>query len=299
MKRFLKYAMFAAVGAMGIGLTSCGGDDGPGTDDPGSLWSGEASTPKYIADAAVYDVTSTSRISSVELTESGDYLIIPANYTGYAPARAGKEKSARSLFRTGKKNRDTRSGISTSGITYGTFTKNSDGSFNLKGIGKMTYSNGNLTITSDSGSELVNASARKVAPKYDSNELNIRLCRSWYVKNAYTKVYDSNDRLIATVKYSSSDLKDEFVKYVIVTRAGSFVQVDWDEEVGDLGYWSWNNVKNQIFRYTWADDSDDGGFIQCYFNDNNATFVEEYTDYDSDYGDGELRFVEHVGCTSK
>lgn len=280
MNKVFKFAMFALVGLTTLGLTACG-DDEPGggggsygTDD---LWVGTASTPKYAADAAIYNVSSSAScpFSSIELTESGDYIVTPVNAPRYAKGKATGKKS---IFRKAAK--DTRA-LSSGQYYTGTYTKNGDGSFTLKNLGKLSFKNNMLSLELNDGTDY-EVPATKETPTLDANELNLRFCRTWVVTGAKEFVYDSNGKQIDSYTYSTADLQEEFVKSVIVTRVGSYIQWDWDDELEDKGTWSW--VDKSIQQFRWSDNEGDYGIEQVAFDGNNAKFFETETGYDEDYG---------------
>lgn len=296
MKKNFKYAIIVLAGCMSAGLTACSSDDEPEFGE-GELWVGDATTPAYVSDAAVYSVNSGVQcpFKSIELTESGDYIVTPSA-ASYSMADSRSESAAKhGIFRKHKAPKS-RTDLSTSGYTYGTYTKNTDGSYNLKGLGTMTYSNGTIELSLTDGTNYI-AGATKDMPSLAANDLNLRFCRTWKVTGAVVDIYDKNGRKLDSWIFSEAEIQEEYVKYILVSRCGSYVSIDWDETIDDNGSWSWINTSEQ--RFEWVDEFGDTGTNQVLFNGNKAMFRDSWTDYDEDYFKQEIVVVENVICTSK
>lgn len=214
MKRIKFLAMMIAAFSFTMGFTACGDDD---DDTPDSnLWVGELGAPAYEADAVAYRITNSSEYSAIELTASGNYIVTPA-----ALAQNNAPAARRSMFKAMAKDERSSRASNYNGV-FGTYTKLSDGSYNLAGFGVLSpYNNGSLTLTLENGTTEV-LDAVKVAD-IESNPLNNRLCRSWYVQSGEFLVYDRGGNLIDRETITGSDLKDDYVQYVVVTKAGTFV----------------------------------------------------------------------------
>ncbi len=283
----------AFASCISLALAACS-SDGPDFDDE-NLWEGEAETPKYVEDAAIYKVNSNAQcpFQSIELTESGDYIVTPSY--GYSVTASHSEATMnRGMFRKHAASKS-RADLSSYDYTYGTFTKNTDGSYNLDGLGTMTYSNGTLTLSLTDGTRY-NVKATETRPTLASNDLNLRFCRTWYVKSASIEVYNKSGKKLDSYTYSGAELQEEFVQYVIFSRCGSYISVDFDGTVAERAYWSWTDTSKQIFGYSNEDAS--GGTMQVAFNGDKAKFKGSYTEYDDDY-EQEVTIVEIVSCTSK
>lgn len=258
---FLKFALALC---LGFGFVSCGSDDD--NDGNSELWSGNLSDAKYEADAAAYKITNSSLIGSIELTASGNYLVMPpkSSYSTNSNMRVSRKCMFKSLAKSTR-------AIPGSGL-FGEFEKLSDGSYKLNGFGVLgAYSNGHLDLTLDNGSSMTLDAVKQ--PNIPSNALNNRFCRTWAVSAAVEEVYDSNGSLLGRHEYSQSEIKEDFIYYVIVSKAGTYVQVDWDNTISSYGSWTWKNTDEQLF--TWAEEYD-GGEVTVLFNNNYATFVEYF-----------------------
>lgn len=282
MKKFLKHAVLLTATALCLGLTGCSDDDDP--DGNIELWKGELAAPKYESDAAIYTVTGAAAggIRSIELTESGNYIITKNN--GYAYDYRGDKRQG--LFKS--KLAVKRSARGGGNYLFGTYTKLADGSFDLDGFGVMSYGNGDLDLRLDNGSSIVVA-ATKSTPAVDADALNTRLCRTWWVKEAKEQLLNENGKVVKEHKYSQAEIKEELVQYVIVSRAGSWIQVDWDGDIDGIGRWSWTDKTEQIFHWS---EGYDNGYVQVAFNDKKASFIEEFEEEDED--DGEYYVIRSI-----
>lgn len=158
-------ALLAATVAMAP-LSSCSSDD---NDDNNN--GGNTELPKYAALAAQYIIDDEqAAVKSIELTESGRYLVeMNRSYSG-APKRAAGNDN---------------------GMYYGTYTASADHlTFTLEGFGTMKVNdNGTVTITSDKtgGTATWKATAKKGELQASKGK---GLCRTWTVKTIrmYAKV---------------------------------------------------------------------------------------------------------------
>lgn len=295
MRKVFKYAIMAFAGCISLCMAACGSDDEPDSGDD-ELWKGEATTPKYVSDAAIYTVNPGVQcpFQSIELTESGDYIVTPSGSGYNTPARRSKSSTNLGMFRRSETSK-TRVGLSTYDYTYGTYTKNSDGSYNLEGLGTMSYSNGtlNLSLTDGTG---YNVGATEKKPDLAANELNMRLCRTWKVTSVVAEIYNREGKKLDSYTYSGTELQDEFVEYVLISRSGSYVGIDWDASIDNKGSWMWSDTSKQVFSY--IDEDDERGTIQVSFNGDNAKFKESWTGYDDDY-EQEITVTTIISCKSK
>lgn len=286
MKKFNSFFMAIAM-VMTVTLIGCSKDDEPDAN----LWSGTLSEPKYEADAQAWKISNNSMISSIELTASGNYIVVRNGYyNDYAPARSDNRHGK--MFRLAKKSR-----MSLDENIYGNFKKNPDGSFDLEGFGTLTIADAgrNLILDLDSGEEL--SLDATPLPKMESNELNDRFCRTWYLKKEILEIQDMSGNILREEVYvGEEELSEDFVMAIVVSKFGTFVQIDWDNTFEDHGTWEWANKKTQTFNYSFG--YGDGGYEQVAFKDNKATFIEDYTDYDDETG-RLVRFVERAICETK
>ena len=98
-----------------------------------------------------------------------------------------------------------------------------------------------------------------------------------------------------TLKSLVADLR---VQYVVVTKAGTFVQVDWDGYIEGNGEWAWLSALDQIFSYRFLDDEEDNGIVQVAFDNDRASFIESFEEYDDDYGQY-VTFVSRINAVAR
>lgn len=160
--------MFLSVGL----FSSCSSDDDNETSEPINL-----ETPAYESVSAKYNVTSGGDgISSIELTESGEYIVIFDN-ASYAPKQNKTTKNMSMGILNGNKI-STRAFI---GNIHGKFTKKSDNEFILDGFGTIVITGSadnaiSIKVTTEDGEEL-NLNAEKATILADT-EMTKALCRT-------------------------------------------------------------------------------------------------------------------------
>lgn len=287
--RYMGYALMAAVAC--TGFSACGDDDDDENKNS-NLWVGELGAPAHEADAVAYNILNNSRYGMIELTASGNYIVTPPASSAISYA-APEAIPARNLFAAAH---TPASRSFDNGILFGTYTKLANGSFDLKDFGILSpYTDGTLDLTLDNGTSL-QLDAVKIT-NVESNALNNRLCRTWYVTSATRTYYDANGNYIGRENVSGAELKEECVQYVIVTKAGTFVQVEWDNSIDGVGQWNWTDKTNQILSYQFTDDYDDKGSVQVAFENDRAYFLESYHDY-NDFGQ-EVVCVEQVNTVAR
>lgn len=268
-------AVFFAAIVTGGALSSCSDNE----DIP------ELPTPKYEADAALYEFNSTaSGYRSLELTASGEFVMMPDDYDYYS-------LSTTKIFQAPQ----LKSRASYDGIIYGSYTKTGDNTYDLKGYGTLTIeSDGknayNLTITRNSGSSFTVSAAKK--NQLPDSQMTNNLCRTWNFDYFIVRgIVDGKTVIEQKVTQSNRyddddyDMIGEWPTSVIFTKAGSYI-VFYEDDTLAISTWSWVNQNNGTLAYSWDYDSmDDGGKVKVAFpGGNNMTVTESYTDYDDDFG---------------
>lgn len=280
MKKMKFLAIALAAVALPLGFASCGGNE----DDEEDLWKGELENPKYESDAVLFNVTDDdSDIASIELTASGDYIVIPCEYDAPAPimpsmAPALRKTAPKSIFR---KSTTSRAGWEFG--VFGEYKKLKEGVYELLGYGTLTIVNDSrINLALNNGNELnLNVTREK---EMDSDSLNDRMCRSWYVTGVKCRVYDRKDNLIDEYDLSDREIKEEYVEYVVMSKAHTYLSVDWDGEIESYGKWNWVNKDLQIFRYVDAEDgNEEYGDVKVTFNGDRCNFYASY--YDGEWND--------------
>lgn len=295
MKEF-KYVTLFVVALLSCPFICSCSDDDDESDGPsvGELWKGDLGTAAYENYAVAYVVKNNSEIGSIELTSSGNYIVMPPEV---GSSRAIAEQRKGSMFKRNKA--ETRYVPSWNGY-FGTFTVNADGSFLLNNYGTLR-DNGDGTLSLTRNGMSIKLTAQKKSAVAD-NDLNTRLCRTWKLTSAVEYQYTLSGTLVQSYKYTDSELRDEFVQYLLISKAGTFLQVDWDNSFGGYGAWHWTNTSTQTFDYVWLDeDEGEGGTVQVTFDGSNATFYESYQDYgyDDDDDDTLYTYKSEITCTAQ
>lgn len=179
-------------------FTACSSDD---DDDDGG---GQLTTPTYAEDAVKFEIQdANSPYQSIELTPSGDYIVIKNGTNTPAFAKGIKAKS---------KKRAAESNSTANNIIIGKYTKNADGSFNLKDFATVTFSDNTVSIKGSNGTEIT-LNGNKV-PKI--SDVNSNIFRTWKAikykiyyegsEGKFEKEFNSFDELM---KWSGDDGLDE------------------------------------------------------------------------------------------
>ena len=290
MKKYLFSLLTLFVSAIVcLSLVSCGDDDNDG---------GRAITPaknldspKYANESARYDVTSSDAdISSIELTESGDYIVVNKNSYSIYPKGNVTNKSigAFLLKKTKLKSRAT----SYKNIITGKYSKISDTEYMLTGWGKITITGStdnalSITVTPSSGSTYTVPVAKHT--QNPSSTITNQICRTWNVSSFKIsgKEYDTSEfskvmnNLIRETFNITGDygyiFEDEIPKQVIFTKSGTYMVTYIDEELG-ISTWTWENESKGILRYAWnyedMYDKDDSGYANVSFRGNQLEVSE-------------------------
>lgn len=304
--------IFLAIGtlAMMAFVASCSSDN---NDEPESGKSdfSKLEKPQYADDGAKYKITTPgSDISSIELTESGRYIITRSWTTPY---RAESAKKMRAFSADGA----VLSRAGSDAYVTGTYIKVGDGEYILDGYGSVV-----ITGTSDGGVELIvspedgdtfTVGAQQESTFSDDNEETLALCRSWVpaklrvrislngrvmVDEAgpysdYNKIQERVARKLASYdpdEYDEDDFifDDPYAEEVIFTRSGSYVVLFNDGEL-NVRIWKWINRDNLKIAYSYSIDSfndpDDSGTGLLTFSDHNLTVYESETETDSEDGE--------------
>lgn len=307
------YAMLALVVA--VSFASCSDDD----DDEKTNQATNIETPAYESVSALYQITSeNSNIKSIELTESGEYIII-TNSSSTAAKRASLQKKNKKWF-IGKALPKTRA--SEDNIIYGKYTKISDTEFNLEGWGTITITGSadnavSIVVTPTNGEAYTLTAARKT--QNASSTLTTQLCRTWDMaswrftitlenRNVFDKEYAMNDlgNLYNDLKSAlgsyfdeedeEEDLEDfnemleELPTQVIFTKAGTYMVIYKDNTTA-IATWAWQDESAGLLRYSWdydsMDDEAEAGTVTVGFRGNQLQIVEADDDDDVDEYDGE------------
>lgn len=285
------FLMSLALASLACGFTACSSDD-DGDGDGGGSGESSLEAPKYAEASARYEIED-DEISSIELTESGEYVITKNHYYGYAKTRSGKLASAiRKRAPLSTRGYD-------SGIIHGKYTQVSETVFRLEGFGTITIvgstdNAASLKIEENGkGERIVGAEIRE---EVAASNQTTWLCRTWKLKKVnakmtvlgkvefnktanvdnYTELMNALYSKIEELEgiYGGEDEEDYYEDYygegntyyeddyedyeetpdkVTFTKAGSYM-VTYKEGGLAISTWTWEDVDNGIIRYSWDYD---------------------------------------------
>ena len=283
MKKFNKIFALSLFAVLGGFMSACSNDKDDEPTPP------ELNTPKYEGDAALYQITSQDcDYSSIELTASGNYIVMPRYYSPYFIQAV--KASFLQMPQT-----DTRA--SYMGIISGTYTKTGDNTYKLNGFGTITVTGDNsnaldLEIVLTNGEE-INVTAAEKNQLPDST-MTDNLCRTWNVNNMQVTIKVNGRTMFeATVdrnNYSQYDdeFDDEFgfPDQVIFTKAGTYMVTYTKSGLG-VSTWSWQNQSQGIIRYSWDyddmyDDYASGTAHVAFPGGNRMAITETFIEDDDD-----------------
>ena len=264
-------------------FSSCSSSD----DNDGE---GQLDTPQYAADAAKYEITDeSSEVKSIELTESGQYIVIMNNAGRNSKQAVGLHKIPATL---------TRAPSEYVGMYYGNYTKDANGYYILEDFGTVRINkddNGSVasvTIHSNKSGNEWTCPARLYPKTNENNPLTDKICRTWNFKSVrycvklngktYLDYTASNYKDLAIkIKEWVKSLPDEEdgwtdedeqeynqmieqadaykLKQFIFSKSGTIlIKRDGTESLGGIMVWRWaSNNSNEI--QTWFADFDYNG----------------------------------------
>lgn len=298
--------------AVGFMSYSCSEDDD--NDGGGSTGSGSSTleAPAFESVSAKYEITDGGDIQSIELTESGNYVIVTNDYVPdydngfFAHTRAGS-----------------------SGTIFGKFIKISDTEFILEGFGSIVIegdtNNAFSLQISENGKDPYVVGAEKIEAE-SNDQMTKKLCRTWDINKVNLKLYflgkkeydntlpaNQWDKLIQglvnKVKeiearyedeedeedddyYYDDDTEEEYIlglfsklkpEQIIFTKAGSYM-VTYEGEQLAISTWTWINSNKGLLRYSWnydyIYDPEYSNPCEVNFNGKAATMYHSKTDED-------------------
>lgn len=180
----LKY-FFTVTFALVIGgvISSCS-KDSDSSDGEGSA------RPDYRAESAMFTINQSSKYSMIELTESGNYLVVLSNspYPNYAPS-VEQANEYTSILVAPWAEPATRSKTVGNLIT-GKYTKTDELQYELEGFGslkvvKTDENNVVLDIKETDGTSF--SLPATIVEKYEGSTNTTGLCRTWTIQNTHLK----------------------------------------------------------------------------------------------------------------
>ena len=281
MKNLFNYSRFMtlmAIAACTLTFTACGGDENE--DLNWGKFDTKLDTPKYENVSALYQVTdNTSDISSIELTASGNYIVI-TNY-GSRAQETEQVAAKKHFFISKRMNHMTRAG--SNHVVEGKFKQLSDTKFELEGWGIIEVqgsSNNALSIKITRNGVTSTVPVAKKTQMENKEKTNY-LCRTWdfssirmILKMDGSSVYDKEYKMTELKnfgrdmyelykKYYPKEMEDETLEEyledwelddyptgVIFTKSGTYMCLYRDEELA-VSTWTWENYDTGLLRYSW------------------------------------------------
>lgn len=266
-------------------LVSCGDDDDPKKP----IEVPELPTPAYESASAKYEIsTPGSEWSSIELTASGEYIIIE-NSNSYDYWSMSKVPVLKGAAHAGGLivPRSVKSRAWYNNIIHGRYTKVSDNEFNLIGFGTIVIEGGqsdaiSLSITT-SGGQPVTVTALK-ASQDPSSKLTDAVCRTWNIDDLGLRIKINKDMVFegrrprgefntlmseanaAMLDYMRShypeyyDDDDEYddelddldfnAKSITFTKSGTYLVI-YSNDILAVSTWHWENESEGRLYYSW------------------------------------------------
>lgn len=319
---------YVAMAALLVGtMAACSNDN----DDEGGPSSFD--TPKYEAEAAKYviDDQTAAPYKSIELTASGNFIIMPSDYVNYvnrhAPATS-KSKLWHNRLKNGMITANAPMPITRvySLIVYGSYTKTGENQYNLEGFGTLTI----IKDADGTAHTIVLTPTGKPSKEYTAHKQNAdingetssKLCRTWSFESfrIYSKVNGKTvmditastlaelaEKVYEWAKKNDPEFEEDEWEWdvtieanpenVIFTKTGTYVVLYSNEQLA-VSTWKWADEKNGILRYSWNPDSFNdaylGGDVKIEFKNNRCYMTEgdfEYDKEDNEYYEEGITYI--------
>lgn len=336
MKHFRMAAYLFAAASMMFVPVACSDDDDQqqqGITDVNTP-SGETNFTEetYAAYAAKYNVQDPNfEFESFEFLADGTYILTRKGYTSYVhkaekPVVINSRKDIARLLRTqGKATR------ATDNYYYinGSYTVNSDGSFQLDDLGKIAISPdaGIVSLTDNSGMTIT-VSVNKAQPVFSGSNTQ-KLCRTWTLTSVEVwenlngiqaghgklnyltgemEIFEINPSFLEpgqTVEEAKEEYKEDYLynapKQITFTPYGTCIKT-YGNGISDLRTWEWSDEANATFYEEWNDTDEEGGYNNGHsttsftFNGKNA--YAKVDDHESWKEDGETGNYHSIEITT-
>ena len=275
-----------------VALTSCSSDDDEDSpkEEPSEKYEALGyDEPKYEKESALYLVNASgSDIRSIELTPTGDYIVMKNN------SIADEVKRQSPAIRTSALRLNhaiaTRA-YADDKMAYGRYTRTGDGKYKLDGYGTIVVTGGEsnavkLTITLTDGQK-IEVGAMKQA-QYTSSQKTNAICRKWNLgkcvlhKPTGDVTYSSIEDMDRHENSGWDESEAEFEpKQVLFTKSGSYI-VFFANQTLDVSTWGWTNETTGEARYSWDWDNlygDESGVILFAFEGKQLLITEPQDAY--------------------
>ena len=275
-----------------VTLTSCSSDDDEDSpkEEPSEKYEALGyDEPKYEKESALYLVNASgSDIRSIELTPTGDYIVMKNNSIAdevkrQSPAIRPSALRLNHAIATRAYADDK--------MAYGRYTRTGDGKYKLDGYGTIVVTGGEsnavkLTITLTDGQK-IEVGAMKQA-QYTSSQKTNAICRKWNLgkcvlhKPTGDVTYSSIEDMDRHENSGWDESEAEFEpKQVLFTKSGSYI-VFFANQTLDVSTWGWTNETTGEARYSWDWDNlygDESGVILFAFEGKQLLITEPQDAY--------------------
>lgn len=296
-KQILKVLQAILLAALTSALSACVTINGE-PDEPEDIKAPSLPTPEFSAEAALFEIEDgASEFNSIELTESGEYIIksqslYQLSQRSIADVNVTYGFCNRYGFLHNRKSNISRA--STNGVISGKYVKTGNREYRLDGFGTIKVLDGadglvDLEITMTSG-ECVNVGARK-REVYNSSPMTTSLCRTWSI-DKFSLAYYINGKLMQQADFDMSDYKTMYEDWgidirtperILFTQSGSYV-VFYDDDTLAVSTWAWEDESVGKARYSWnyeyLYDPRYSGEITIGFSGNKLKITESVVDVD-------------------
>ena len=241
-----------------VTLASCSSDDDEDSpqEEPSEKYEALGyDEPKYEKESALYLVNASgSDIRSIELTPTGDYIVMKNN------SIADEVKRQSPAIRTSALRLNhaiaTRA-YADDKMAYGRYTRTGDGKYKLDGYGTIVVTGGEsnavkLTITLTDGRKIEVGAMKR--DQYTATAKTNAICRKWNIGKVVVH------KATGDVTYSSIEDMDRHEhevyspewepKQVLFTKSGSYIVFYANQNLG-VSTWGWTNEDTGEARYSW------------------------------------------------
>lgn len=278
-----------------VALTSCSSDDDEDSpkEEPSEKYEALGyDEPKYEKESALYLVNASgSDIKSIELTPTGDYIVMKNN------SIADEVKRQSPAIRTSALRLNhaiaTRA-YADDKMAYGRYTRTGDGKYKLDGYGTIVVTGGEsnavkLTITLTDGRKIEVGAMKR--DQYTATAKTNAICRKWNIgkvvvhKATGDVTYSSIEDMDRHENSGWDESEAEFEpKQVLFTKSGSYI-VFFANQTLDVSTWGWTNETTGEARYSWDWDNlygDESGVIIFAFQGKQLLVTEPSDGYSAD-----------------
>ncbi len=288
-------------------LVACSSDENDVSTPP------TLDVPKYESNSTLFVMEANEEgIQSIELTASGNFLVVG---TFYGKTNSVKKRGEASMVSFGTIPNAMRNTRSPGGYVFGKFIKISDTEFILEGFGTIVIEGAssnavNVWVTPATGEGYSLTGKRE--NNYGDTPYTNYLCRTWDILTIRYQMKFNGKVIFDSTKSGSEfpllmkemgkvlsqfgDEEDDEIVFddnyvglsqVIFTKAGTYLIITVDDEVG-YSLWKWNNEKKGIIRYThdvWNQDFYDEDYsndVTVSFSGNEMLIEETSLDIEED-----------------